>query len=39
MHFLWRLSESINHPTFENDEVGEIQPKQVVLVVSAVKWI
>jgi hypothetical protein len=39
MHFLRRLSESINHPTFGNDEVGEIQPKQVAVVVSAVKWI
>ena len=26
MHFLRRLSESINHLTFENGEVGEIRP-------------
>ena len=37
MHFLRRLSESISHPTFENSEVGEIQPKQVAVVVSVVK--
>ena len=32
MHFLQRLSESINYLTFENSEVEEIHPKQVALV-------